>query len=323
MEQVLSLALPFFGLILLGYFCGKLLRYPEAGLQWMNFFIIYIALPGLFFKLVSKAPLSELTNGRFVMAVTGATALILALSFVIGLLTSRGDVRAAAVQAVAGTYGNTGYMGPGLTMAALGVGAIVPTALIFVFENILFFSAVPFLMAIGSKQSSGFGATVWYVVKRVLTHPFNIATACAVFVAATGFHPPEAVDTMLEFLKNAAAPSALFAMGVTVALRPFKDVPTEMPALLFVKLILHPLAAWIIVSAAGDFGRVWTLTAVLMASLPPALNVFVIANQYKVYIERASGAILAGTLLSVFTVTGLLYLIVHDLMPYRFPWFGP
>jgi predicted permease len=60
-----------------------------------------------------------------------------------------------------------------------------------------------------------------------------------------------------------------------------------------------------------------------MAALPPALNVFVLANQYQVYIERASSAILAGTVLSVFTVTWLLYLISQDQLPYRFPAFGP
>jgi hypothetical protein len=92
---------------------------------------------------------------------------------------------------------------------------------------------------------------------------------------------------------------------------------------LAIKLVLHPIAAWIIVSAIGDFGREWTLTAVLMAALPPALNVFVIANQYNVYVERASSAILAGTTLSVFTVTGLLYLIAENHLPYRFPLFLP
>ena len=96
-----------------------------------------------------------------------------------------------------------------------------------------------------------------------------------------------------------------------------------MPWLLAIKLLLHPLAAWIIVSAVGDFGREWTLTAVLMAALPPALNVFVIANQYQVYVERASSAILAGTALSVFTVTGLLYLIAENVVPYRFPFIWP
>ncbi len=45
MTSVASLAMPFFGLIFLGFVCGKLMKYPEAGLQWMNFFIVYVALP--------------------------------------------------------------------------------------------------------------------------------------------------------------------------------------------------------------------------------------------------------------------------------------
>ena len=46
------------------------------------------------------------------------------------------------------------------------------------------------------------------------------------------------------------------------------------------------------------------------------MNVFVIANQYQVYVERASTAIMVGTLTSVVTVTGLLLLIVENRIPY-------
>jgi malonate transporter len=54
-----------------------------------------------------------------------------------------------------------------------------------------------------------------------------------------------------------------------------------------------------------------------MAALPPALNVFVMASQYKVYVERASGLILLGTIASVVTVTGLLFMIGLGGVPYR------
>ncbi len=323
MEQVISLALPFFGLILLGYACGKSVRHPEAGLQWMNFFIVYIALPCLFFKLISVAPFEQLRNWPFVVATTASTALMFALAYGVGMVASKGDHRAAAIQAVIGAYANIGYMGPGLTLAALGPSAVIPTALIFVFDTILHFSAVPFLMAVGDKSAKSFGRTALYVVKRVATHPFNLATAAAILAAGIGYQPPQAIDTMLVLLKNAAAPCALFTLGVTVALRPFQGFTPELPWLLAIKLILHPLVAWIFVSAMGDFGREWTLTAVLMAALPPALNVFVLANQYRVYVERASSAILAGTVISVFTVTALLYGIAQNLLPYRFPYFRP
>ena len=55
----------------------------------------------------------------------------------------------------------------------------------------------------------------------------------------------------------------------------------------------------------------------LMAALPPALNVFVLANQYQAYVERASTAILVGTAVSAATVTLLLWLIAEQRLPVR------
>lgn len=316
MTSVLSLAMPFFGLIALGFLCGKLMRYPEAGLQWMNFFIVYVALPALFFKLIAAAPFEQLGNWPYIMATTLCTYVAFSLAFTVGIIATRGKLREATIQGVIGAYSNIGYMGPGLTIAALGQEAIVPTALIFVFDNILLFTLTPFLMALGSDQKLKIGETAWYVVKRVLTHPFNIATAVAVAAAYVKFVPPAPVDAMLSFLKNAAAPCALFTMGVTVALRPLRKVPYELPPILFIKLVFHPVLVWLLLSWIGDFEREWVFTAILMASLPPALNVFVIANQYQVYVERASTAVLVGTMVSVVTVTWLLYAISHDIIPY-------
>ena len=63
--------------------------------------------------------------------------------------------REATIAALAGAYGNIGYMGPGLALATLGAQAAVPVALIFCFDTLLFFSLVPFLMALArpSRQS--------------------------------------------------------------------------------------------------------------------------------------------------------------------------
>jgi hypothetical protein len=45
MLDIINLALPFFGLTFVGLACGKLKRLPDTGLAWMNFFIVYVALP--------------------------------------------------------------------------------------------------------------------------------------------------------------------------------------------------------------------------------------------------------------------------------------
>jgi malonate transporter and related proteins len=59
----------------------------------------------------------------------------------------------------------------------------------------------------------------------------------------------------------------------------------------------------------GPFPASWAPTAVLMASLPPALNVFVIARQNDAWIEPASVAVMIGTFASVVTLTGAMWLI--------------
>lgn len=316
MAEVLALALPFFGVIFLGLGCGRLARIPESGLAWLSFFIIYVALPALFFSLVARTPFRELTNGTFIAATTFSTAACFVLSLLVGLWLRRGNLPEATIAAILGSYSNVGYMGPGLTLGALGMGASVPTALIFVFDSLFFFTIVPIMMAIGGRDQRRLTATLLLVVRRVVTHPFNVATFLGVFAAYIEFHPPAAIEKTLEFLRNAAAPCALFTLGVSVALRPMDRMQSEVPALLAIKLIVHPALVWLVLTTVGGFDPVWIATAVLMASLPPALNAFIMAKQYETYVQGASGGVLIGTVVSVLTVTLMLYALQHDMLPH-------
>lgn len=315
MYDVFALAFPFFGLILLGFGCGKVMKIPEDGLRWMNFFIVYIVLPPLFFKLISVTPIEELVNWRFILLTTLCTYIAFTLSFGIGVWASRGNLREATIQGIFGAYSNVGYMGPPLTMAALGAASATPTVLIFVFDSMLLFALLPFLMALASGEKIRFLRMAGQVAWKILTHPFNVATMAGVIAAIFKWQPPAAIDTILVMLKGSAAPVALFALGVTVALRPLTRLPIEMPAHLVVKLLIHPLLVFSVLTFAGGFDRVWILTATLMASLPPALNVFVMARQYDVWVERASSGVLVGTLVSIVTLTGMLWLIQNNALP--------
>ncbi|MDE2363231.1 MAG: AEC family transporter [Hyphomicrobiales bacterium] len=311
---VIDLALPFFGLIGLGFVCGRMFDFDEGALAWMNVFIIYVALPSLMFTLVSKTPFSQLLNFRFMLCTVGATMTAFAIAFAIGMRATR-DMAQATIQALIGGYANIGYMGPGLTLATLGAASAAPTALIFLADTIFLFSAVPILMAFARGDESGLGRTVLRVAARVLTNPFNLAVFVAVIFAYFSIHLPQPIEKMTVLLSGSAAPAALFTLGVTVALRPIKRIAPELPLLLAVKLVAHPLIVYLYLSLMGGVSQIWVFTAVLMASLPPALNAFVMASQYQAYVERASSAILIGTLVSVVSVTILLWLVTTGVMP--------
>ena len=110
-------------------------------------------------------------------------------------------------------------------------------------------------------------------------------------------------------LQNAAAPCALFALGVTVALRPVHKMPWEVQFTIFVKLIMRPAAVLLLLSLLGPFDASWVYTAVLMAALPPAVNVFIMARQYDTWVAQASGSVLFGTFVSVVTLTATMWLV--------------
>ena len=315
MAEVLGLILPLFGLILLGFAGAKLANQPLEALGWLNTFIIYFALPALFFKLLSTTPIDQLANWQFVFANIGITFFIFSLTFSFGLVASKGNIAESTIQGLAGAYGNIGYMGPAIAILALGEKAAIPVAIIFCFENVMHFAIAPAMMAISGEESKKPLALVFDIIRKILLHPFILATMVGVLAAAIQYSAPLPVQRLIDYLAQAAAPCALFAMGVTLALRQMNRIPYSLGYIVPIKLILHPLLMYVGLSWVGNFDATWIYVAILLASLPIATNVFVIAQQYNVWVERASASIMISTAASVLTVSALLYLLTTGQLP--------
>lgn len=314
MLQVFGLVVPLFGLVVLGYLSGRLRRIPVEGLAWLNFFIVYIALPALFFRLLSRTPVEEFGNTAFLAATTAVTFVLFWACVIVGRLRPGGTVREAAIQGFAGSYGNIGYMGPPLALAAFGPEAGVPVALVFCIDNAMHFAHAPVLMALGGDTETRPLRLIGGIARKIVTHPFILATIAGIAAAALRWQPPGPIDDLLLRLSTATAPCALFAMGVTAALRPLTRVPVELAWLIPVKLVVHPLAMYLVVSRIPGVPEIWLHSAVLLAALPTATNVFVIAQSYDVWKERASSAVVLSTLLSIGTVTVFLYLVQQGMV---------
>jgi malonate transporter len=274
---------------------------------------IYVALPALFFQILSKTPVAELTQWAFIIGCTMSTFGIFLAMFLIAYVRTR-KIDESTIQGLAAAYGNIGYMGPALAILAFGTPAAVPVALIFCFDNTLHFVMAPLMMALSGNDKRSSRDLTTGVVRKIFGHPFIIATIFGVGAAITGLQPPVAIERMIDLLAKAAAPCALFAMGATLALRPIKRVPEELCLIVPLKLLIQPLLIFGVLSVAGNFPPVWISTAMLMAALPTATNVFVIAQQYGVWVERASSSVLATTLFSIVTLTLWLYVMTHGVI---------
>ena len=323
MLDVLNLVLPLFGLVFLGYLSGRFGKLPMEGLAWLNFFVVYVALPALFFRLLSRTPVEEFANLAFIAATTMATLVIFSATFLIAGLRNGGNVGESTIQGFAAAYGNIGYMGPPLAIAAFGAGAGVPVALIFCFDNSLHFTLAPLLMAFHGEAVARPLVLIGQIAKRIFTHPFIISTIAGVAGAIFEIRLPSAGERLLELLSLAAAPCALFAMGVTAALRPLRRIPLELVYLLPIKLVVQPILVLVLIAvAAPSTPIIWVEAAMLLGALPSATNVFVIAQQYGIWQERASSAVVISTALSVFTVTAYLYMAKQGMIATAFAALG-
>ena len=160
---------------------------------------------------------------------------------VIGPLIGELSLRKATMAGLAGAYGNIGYMGPGLALAVLGSKAAAPTALIFCCDSIFLFTIVPLLIALTDREHPSLLHALGVAARQIVLNPLIMSAVLGALVAALHIQLPVALDNTLLFLQNAAAPTALFVLGVTVALRPFDRVPWEVPGVIAIKLLIHPL----------------------------------------------------------------------------------
>ena len=317
MSEILNLALPFFGLILLGVVAARRWQAGEQGLAWLNIFLVYFSLPALIFLVVAAAPFEQLVNWPFVTATTSVT--VYSFLFIVSL--SRWlfavPLKTAALQGTAGSYGNVGYMGLPLAVAFFGPEAAVPAALVFCFDCAAQFILTAFLATLAHERNEDahWGEVAFRIVRQVVTHPFIIATIAGVTASALAFKAPGALGTLLDMLMRAAGPTALFALGVTVGMRKFEGFGPELWVVALVKTVMQPIMAFLVVSMVPGVEPMWLHVAVMMAALPTASNAFILASQYKVYVEGASTAVIVTTLASAVTIPAIVYAIKAGLLP--------
>jgi predicted permease len=218
----------------------------------------------------------------------------------------------AVLQGTAGSYGNVGYMGLPLAVAFFGHEAAVPAALVFCFDCTLQFTLTAFLATLAHERNeeAHWGEIALSIAKRVLGHPFIVATILGGIASAFSFKAPGALGTILTMLMNSAGPVALFALGVTVGNRKFGDIGRDMPLVAGMKTLLQPLLAFAALSlVVPGLDPMWRDVALMMAALPTASNAFILASQYRAYIEGASTAVVVTTAISAITIPLLIYVL--------------
>ena len=309
METLLNVSLPFFGLIFIGYGAGRTrLITPQAYLG-INAFVIWFALPALLFVKMSQAPVFQSFDPRFVAAYTGGGLIAYTtVSLLSRLLFPQLAWGQRAVQAMGAAFGNVGFMGLPILVTLFGDEAVLPAVLVIVFDHIVL---IPLTTAIIEGSGSGH-ASVPMIFRRVAIgmarNPLILSTFGGLLWNFTGLHLPVPVDALLKLLSDAAAPCALFALGLTLVGRPLSHGLEQVTLTTIGKLAVHPLMVWMLAAYVLKLSPFLTAVAVIQASMPTAANVYILATTYNTFVERTSSAILVSTVVATVTVSAFMVL---------------
>jgi predicted permease len=173
----------------------------------------------------------------------------------------------------------------------------------------------PLMMALDRAGRSDPAALAADIARRVALNPLLIATVLAFAAAALGVGVPAALDGLFTLLRHAAIPLGLLLLGATLPFPVTVAREPEVPGLLVVKLIGHPLIVFLLLGWIGGFDRIWIGTAVVLAALPPTAGVLAVAKDHGIAPERIAATVVVATAASMVTLAITLGLVAGGGIP--------
>jgi predicted permease len=304
---IVDTALPFFALILCGYVAVRAGVLDAASAKGLNTFVFWLALPALLLASVAASTLRELLDWRFLAVFYGVNGLLYAFTFLVGRAVWRDRAGTAALRALGVIWGNYGYLGLPLLTAALGPAAALPAVAVITCDILVPASiTIAFLEAGRDGERSGL-ATLGRALAGPLRNPLILAVAAGGLLSATGVAPPAAAQAFLRLLGAAAGPCALVALGASLALSPAGGARGDVALVTVLKVVVNPALVWLAGRHLLPLEPDRLAAATLLAAMPVAASVFVLAQRYETWVLRASTSVLVTHLASVATLAALLY----------------
>ena len=273
MLQILSIVLPVFGLIAVG-FVARLTNYVgDRTSDGLSDFVYAVGVPCLLFKTLMSVDIPSVQPWGYWLSYFGGT---LAVWLVAAGIMRRAFAVEGTARVVAGfsaAQSNTALVGIPLILHAYGQAGAVPLFLLIAVH-------LPIMMSAATILAEGRGTHWTRILRQLAVHPILIAIISGALLRLAGVELPNLLKSVTEAIGNASIPVALFAMGMALRRYGFKEGTAIAVTVTVFKLFVHPALVWLLATRVFDMPPVWAGVAVLFASSPVGINCYLLAAQY-------------------------------------------
>ncbi len=308
MSAIINAVVPLFGLIVLGYISARKRILGPAAVDSLNKFVVWLALPALLFQAMSQITWEQVNQAGYVMASALAIALVFGASYLLDR-KRQGRLADTSIEGLASAYSNSGFMGIPLCLMLFGEASLPAAIIGTLLTACVLFAFAIILIEIDLQGSRSVRRTSQKVARSLLRNPLVAAPVAGAIVASLEIPLPSSIVQLTTLLGASASPCALVTIGLFLA----QGQPTENRAAVWrivsLKMLLHPLIAWVLVRWVFEMPLLWANVAILLAALPIGTGPFMLAKLYDREPAVTSRAILISTVLSVITISLLTALL--------------
>lgn len=310
----LSLCLPIFAVVALGFAAARRRLVSPVVVDAIGLFSFNVALPALLLRLMAAQPFAQSFEPAYFRGYLSACLAMFAATMLFAWWQRHGRQTAAAFGAAA-AMGNVGYLAPPLLLPMLGPRAAGPIAMAIIAEVAVIIALGSVLMARGGASGAGLRAA-WDGLRGLARNPVILSICGGVLLAAAEWSIPDPIERFLAFLGGAAGPTALFALGGTLArLSVGKELLGTAAVTTLVKLVAYPALVWLVLGMWLQLDGFWVMAGVLLAAMPTATNAFLLAQRHGAGADEVSAAVLLSTVVAAVTFPVTAWLLHAPLTP--------
>jgi len=272
----------------------------------------YVASPALMVTVLGGTDVHRLLSANLIASLAGV-AVSATIAVLLARLIWKREAGETVIAAFCSAYVNAGNLGLPIAAYALGDAALVAPMLL-VQLLVLQPTGLAVLDSITHIPSPGISRRRLLLIRltRPLRNPLAMGSLVGLMLALTGIKLPVLINLPLTLVGGIAVPSMLLAYGISLRLGPRPgagEPPSQVGTLVLLKLVIQPIAAYLIGAYAVGLDGRDLLAVTVIAALPTAQNVFTLAMRYERGVILARDTIFVATLLSVPVILGITWLL--------------
>lgn len=308
MILIVTVTVPIFVVLAAGYFAARRGSMGPESIKAFTSFVFYFCLPLMLFHSLANAPIAEQFNAYYVIAYVLASL----TAYILGYLVARWGFNCSpseqAVQGLSVSFGHTVFMTIPIVTALYGEGALLPVALLVGVEMGVTVPLSVILLEVDKSEGNNVLGAAIKAIRSVISSPIILSILLGISIALLEIELPKVLDGIVNLIRGATIPTALFAIGASLAGLTFSERARETGFIVCGKLLIYPLLVFAFMSVFPGIPPQWKYIAVIAAATPVGASVYLVASTYNTFVERASAATLASTIFSVVTLSVLVVL---------------